>query len=69
MIGEMDEGKDETHLTPDVSRQPHQIQVIVHNDLSESLENVIFDWITELKCGISIEEVRKGRHCNFTHNA
>lgn len=60
----MEEGENERQATSDVSRQPHQIRVIVHNDVSESLENVIFDWFKELKSGISIEEVRKGRIWN-----
>ena len=56
-----EEGENETHLVADLLQQPHQIRVIVHNQLSESSENVIFDRFTELKCGFSIEEVRKGK--------
>src|SRR6218665_777064 len=63
-------GENETHLTTaDLAQQPHQIRVIVHNDSSDSLENVLLKWFTELGFGFSIEEVRKGRRCNFTHNA
>src|SRR6218665_2880554 len=62
-------GEKETYLTADLLQQPHQIRVIVHKHLSESSENVISVWITELKCGISIGEVRKGKHYSFIHNA
>src|SRR6218665_2681145 len=65
-----EEAEKETRLTTaDLSQQPHQIRVIVHNDPSDSLENVLLKWFTELGFGFSIEGVSKGRRCNFTHNA
>src|SRR6218665_1446987 len=65
-----EEGENETlQSTADLSRQPHQIRVIVHNNHPDSSENVLVKWLdAEEQCGVSIEEVRKGRVCNLTHN-
>lgn len=64
-----EEDENETlQATADLSRQPHQIRVIVHNNHSDSSDNVLVTWMTELQCGVSIEEVRKGRVCKFAHN-